>query len=444
MKWHDGAPFTSDDMVFTFGLYRDREVPVNLASSARLMVSASAPDPLTFVVSWSAPFVHANRAEGLIPMPRHILEETFRTDKANLIRHPWFTTEFVGLGPYRVTNWDFGVQVDYSRFDDYYRGRPHLDRLIVKLIPDANALVANILAGAVDAVLSEGIDIDASMSLKERWETEGVGNEVLIVPYGGRGLEIQHRPQYARPVNGLTQLPVRKGMYSAINRQQLVDVFTYGHGHVADSWVEPWNPLRAQLEAHIPQFPYDPRRAQQYLAEGGWVRGTDGIMVHQQTGDRFNIMIYSSQGANVERAVTIMGEDWKAVGADVEVYTIPISLASDREHRAKLPGAGYMPNGFDTFTTDRLNSRYITGPENNWSAINRGGYSNPRVDAVLDKLVVTIDPAERLLLHRDLLREQMGDVALFPLFYETQAIPRLKGVKNLAKGAWNVFDWDKA
>src|SRR5207248_11311145 len=88
---------------------------------------------------------------------------------------------------------------------------------------------------------------------------------------------IQHRPEFARPPNGLTNQTVRQAFYQALDRQAIVDVDTAGLGTVADSWIAPTDEIRPQVEASIPKYPYDPARAQQVLAQVGWVRGADGI-----------------------------------------------------------------------------------------------------------------------------------------------------------------------
>ena len=67
-------------------------------------------------------------------------------DKAALVNSPRWSTEFVGLGPYRVVDWDVGNRIEFVRFDEYSQGRPPLDRVIVREIPDANSMVANVLA----------------------------------------------------------------------------------------------------------------------------------------------------------------------------------------------------------------------------------------------------------------------------------------------------------
>jgi len=71
VKWHDGAPFTSADLLFSFNVYKDPEVPTASGRALGLMASATAPDPLTFVVHWSSPYVRADEGQALIPSLVH-------------------------------------------------------------------------------------------------------------------------------------------------------------------------------------------------------------------------------------------------------------------------------------------------------------------------------------------------------------------------------------
>ena len=133
VRWHDGTPFTSADLAFTFQVYADVELPNEYQGrDFKLIESVSAPDPQTFVVHWGRPFVEGTDVGGLHPMPRHLLEETYRTNKASLDGHPAWSSQFVGLGPYKVEQWQEGFQVDFVRFDGYWQGRPPLDRVILQ------------------------------------------------------------------------------------------------------------------------------------------------------------------------------------------------------------------------------------------------------------------------------------------------------------------------
>src|SRR5205814_736553 len=152
-----------------------------------------------------------------------------------------------------------------------YQGRPPLDRVVVRFLADPNAMVANILAGNVDLLLPRGVALDAAVEVQRRWA--GTGNEVRFdVSDSPRQIEIQFRLDVARPRDGLTNLPVRHAFYQAIDRKTLANLFALGMAPPADSWLVPGSALRAALEPSIPQFAYEPARAQQLLAGAGWTR----------------------------------------------------------------------------------------------------------------------------------------------------------------------------
>lgn len=177
VRWHDGAPFTSDDLLFSFQIFMDPDLPTT-GSQRRFMQSASAPDPLNFVIHRSGTYVDAPQGNIGVVRPRHILGDLYERDKEAFTNSPWFTTEFIGLGPYKLESWELGSHLDLARFDDYYRGRPPLDRIVVRFVGDPNALVAGILAGELDVVLPVTVDLDAALDLKRRWE--GTGNQVTV------------------------------------------------------------------------------------------------------------------------------------------------------------------------------------------------------------------------------------------------------------------------
>lgn len=445
VKWHDGTPFTSQDLLFSFNVYRDPDIPSGSGggggAALRLMQSAWAPDPYTFEIHWSGVFVRAPEASGLDPIARHLLEPTYATDKANFDRSSHFRTEFVGLGPYRLLKWEQGSHMEFGRFDDYYLGRPPLDRIIVRFYPDPNTLTASILAGAVDVAPRWVLDLDVATELRRRWE--GTGNRAeSVAGTTVRALEIQHRSEYSRPRNGLTDVNVRRALYQAIDRPALAGAMTYGLSPVADSWISPTDARRPQVESSIPQFPYDPAAAQRLIEQAGWVRGPDGVLAHRATGERFEIQT-SARDPDYEKMHAIIGDYWKAIGAQVVLHTIPASLARDRGHLSTQPGVWGSDVNNVFFVTDRHHSNAITTAENRWTGANRGGYSNPRVDALLDRMVVIISPADRLPLERELLREQMGDLPVMALYWGVQVWAARAGVVGIKDGdTWNVVEWD--
>ena len=450
VRWHDGTPLTMADVLFSLDVFTDPQI-AHRSAAKPLISSFAASDDSTVTLHWSRTYVYAaeaSGADGLTLVPKHLLEATYRADREAFLNSPYQSTEFVGLGPYRLVRWDRGSQIEFARFDDYYRGRSPLDRVIVKQIGDPNTAIANILAGAVDIVLPTGgtADLDAALEVKQRWE--GTGNQVRIdAKPQFEQMEIQHNPEHARPVNGMTVRDVREALYRAIDRPALAEVMTHGLAPVADSWLTPNDPLRPQVESSIPQYPYDLARAQQLMTQAGWVRGGDGVLVHQGTGDRFDIEIRGNAGPGTEKEMNAIADGWKAIGARVELNLIPPARQGDAESEATRSGPRITSPSADLYYQNRLHSNQRATAANRFTGRNRGNYNNPQLDTLLDRMNATIDAQERINLHRQLLQLQMGDVAVFPLFWEVAPILMVKGVtgpravRNQVTA--NIFEWDK-
>jgi peptide/nickel transport system substrate-binding protein len=445
VKWHDGTPFTSEDLLFSFNAFKDPELPSRFGSALRDMESATIPDPLTLVVHWRRPFATANEAPALIPMPKHQLEDAYLNDKANFGNNPKLLYQFVGLGAYRLVNWTVGTQVEFERFDNYYRGRPPLDRVIIRFISDPRTVMANLLAGTIDMAAGNRVDLEAAVELKQRWE--GTGANVKFSPLGDlQQIEIQFRPEFARPRNGLIERPVRQALFHALDRKSLVEAVAHGLTPVADHWFSPIHALFAEVDSATPKYPYDPTRAQQLLAQAGWVRGGDGILVHNQTGDRFELEVYIQEEKS-EDDQAIVADNWKAIGVQPIQKALP--QPRDREFEAKQPGALVTsPKGYEVpyVESSRLYTSNISSAANKWTGRNRGGYTNAQVDALIERLALTIDVRETVPLHRQLIQEALTDVALIPIYFDVDSIATQKGVKGPLGGTWvewNFFDWDK-
>jgi peptide/nickel transport system substrate-binding protein len=257
-------------------------------------------------------------------------------------------------------------------------------------------------------------------------------------------IEVQFRPEVARPREGVTNLAVRQALYHAIDRQALVDAVTHGLAPIADSWLKPNAALRPELASRIPRFPYDPNRAQQLLTSAGWVRGADGVLVHGSNGERFETELYTSA---TPQHLSVVASQWKQLGVVTTETVVPAARSGDREY-----GAAYL-GGYLTlvpvpqlYSGKRLHSTVIRSAATRWIGENRSGYANPRVDALLDRAVATIDPRARASVLGDLVEAEIGDLAIMPLYWEVAPVLQLKGVKSHETGTvttWNFFTFDK-
>ena len=444
IRWQDGTPFTSDDLLFTLNVYKDPDLPNRERAAYRLMDSAEAPDPLTFVLHWSQPYRIANQMDRLLdPLPKHLMEQLYLTDKESLPNSSLLREDFVGTGAYRLAAWSQGSAMEFTPFDDYYLGRPPLGRVIVRIIPDVNTMVANILAGTVDVIHNVELSMGTALEVRDRWQ--GTGNQVQFVaretPYW---LELQHRPEIARPTNGLTNRTVRQAFLHGIDREVIVQSLTAGMGQVADSWVNPGDEARADLAPSIPQYTYDPRRGQQLLAEAGWVRAPSGVLTNQANGEVFAVQARFDVDADSEKLMTIVANDWTALGAQVSITALTAAQKNDNEFRAKFTGAhGRAAPGFPDSLVSQLHSKLQASDATRWVG-GRTGYSNPRADELLDRFPATIERQAQVNLQKELLQELIGDVALMPMYWPVEPNLALRGVSGVSgRDGWNFHEWTK-
>jgi ABC-type transport system substrate-binding protein len=120
--WHDGAPYTSDDLAFTLQVGRDREIAVAGAPAYAYIESVSTPDERTIVLLWSQPYIRADRMFGkslALPLPAHILRRAYEENKSSFTDQPYWGSEFIGSGPYKVKEFNPRSNIVVTAFDSY-------------------------------------------------------------------------------------------------------------------------------------------------------------------------------------------------------------------------------------------------------------------------------------------------------------------------------------
>ena len=275
IKWHDGRPLTSDDVLFAWEYLTSPGSQMAKQAWVPSVDAFSAPDPMTFVVQFKRPYALVERigkgtSDDFRPLPRHILGELLaRGDIDAFNNSSHWRNDYIGVGPYRLARWEAGSHIQFTRSDDYFLGRPPLDGIIYTFHPDANGLLASLLAGSLDVHLPRGLDLSQATELKQRWE--GTGHQVLISPDGKmKGLGPQFRPEIARPA-ALLERPVREALFRGLDRASIVQAGARGLAPIADSWVPP-DDLQHQITSYansIIPYPYDPARAQSILEAQG-------------------------------------------------------------------------------------------------------------------------------------------------------------------------------
>lgn len=450
--WHDGTPITAEDFVFRFTVTKTLNLQSTGGGRADLVASVSAPDAHTFVQQWSGIYVGGLDGlplGGIGNLPKHILGPVFEQNPEALSDHRHFTTEYVGDGPFRLVRWEQGSHMEFERFEQYFLGPAKIHRLFLRFVPDINTMVANILAESVDVLLPQGVDLDTAAAVRDRWQREGKRHQVeSFVLRAHIQMELMLDPEYARPVEAWMQVPVRQALYTALDRQEIANVMSHGLSPPADSHYNPVeDPNYEYVKNSIPRYPYDPARARQLLAQGGWTPGPDGVLVHQSSGERFRTLLYVTPTAEYQKMGAMVQSYWNAVGADTTVEVIIPAFVDDNRYLSTRSGPLiHNPSG-NVMYESRLSSRRIPTEANRWTGNNRGRLNSPVIDDPIERIARAIEPAEQAALHRQFIDETTGKVTAMPLFWETWPILMLENVTgpkifgNLA--TYEVHTWDK-
>jgi peptide/nickel transport system substrate-binding protein len=270
-SWHDGTPLTSEDLVFTLTVWRDDEIPVFRDPADPFIESFAAPDARTFTILWKQPYATADGFLNTPPLPKHLLERTYLERKGALLEQPYWTSDFVGAGPYRVREWSQGTHTLLRANEAYILGAPKISDIEVKFFVDPNTMMANILAGAIDVTIGRSVTLDEGLELREQWRD----GTVLSRAAGW----YQLYPQMLNPTPAIVLNPrFRAAMLHAIDRPTMVATFHGGLSTVAEIVVGREEPEYRELEPSIVHRDYDVRRASQLLEELGYRRGTDGAL----------------------------------------------------------------------------------------------------------------------------------------------------------------------
>lgn len=395
VRWHDGAPFTSADVVYNV---EQHWKPIAAGLALKALVRAEAPDPLTVVLHFDAPvpefFLKSTLAgEYQLVLPRHLYEGK------DIVTHPLNNTP-VGTGPWKYGQWVRGSHLAYIRNDQYWQpGRPYLDRLLIRWWGDPASRAAALETGELGLAFSSPVparDINRLLGTgRVAIDTRGYENSTWAVT-----VEFNQRREVVK------RRDVRHALLHAIDRQFIVDTIYYGRGKPA---VSPVVSSNAQFfTSDVAAYPFDPAKAAALLDAAGFPDKGAG---------RFTVNLLAAawfeENAKLGQYLKQAFED---VGVKVRLDSVDRATALKRiygDYDYDIAISNYtasqelVPRLTQFFTTDGI----VKGA----AFRNATGYTNPEVDALVARLTVETDPAARRGLAHQFSRIVTTDVPLTPL-----------------------------
>jgi peptide/nickel transport system substrate-binding protein len=447
-RWHDGVAFTPADILFTLTVRQDKQIPSRVDPAFNSIASIETPDDRTVTVHWKRPFIQAdvlfNVGTGSgsnTPsfLPKHILEPAYTINKEAFLQLPFWNEEFVGTGPFKVKEWPPGGNLLLDAHEQFVLGRPQIDQIEIRFVPDTNAMLANVLAGAIDMTLGRGLSVDQAVQIRDRW-----GSGRVDVDVAGW---LMIFPQFMNPNPAVVgDVRFRRAATYAIDRQQLADSIQAGLFGVAESFVSPASPEYQDVQASIVRYEYDPRRAAALLDELGYATGPDGGR-RDAAGDGLSLEIRTTSENDIHpKSLFAVTYYLQQVGMRVDPVVIPLQRADDREYRSTFPGFFLWRQPAEPANLNRHHSSSTPRPENNYVGNNYARYVNAEWDELIDRYFATIPRQQRTAAVADAVRHQTGNLNLMGLFWDgsvTLISNRLANVAG-ASATWNAEVWNLA
>jgi peptide/nickel transport system substrate-binding protein len=423
VKWHDGKPFTADDVLFSFA--RAPEVPNSPSSFATftkgktltkiddftIQIVTSKPHPLTPNDVSQLKIISRAAAEGASTAD-------FNSGKAA-----------IGTGPFKFVEWVPNDRLILERNESYWGDKPEWSRVVIKPIKSGPARVAALLAGDVDFIDKvptpdiERLKTDPDLSL-----SQGTSNRVIYLHLD----QFREDSPFVRAKDGgpiknpLMDQRVRKAISKAINRKAIVervmeDVAIAAGQLLPDGFFGVSDKLKVE--------PYDPEGAKALLAEAGVPDGFK-LTIHGPN-DRY------INDAKIAEAIAQM---LTRIGIDTAVETMPKSVYFKRASRGGPNGSpefSFVLVGWGAGTGEAsspLKSLIHTYDKSRgMGASNRGRHSDAKIDALIEEALATVDDAKREALLQDATERAIGKLAIIPLHYQVNTWGARKGLSYTAR-----------
>jgi len=419
VKFHDGSELTAEDVAFSI----DRTGQV-----------ANSPSPFTIYTKQVTEKVivdpYTIRLKSATPYPNmpvdistvHIVSKKIATGAA--------TEDFnsgkaaIGAGPYKLVRFARGDRIELVRNDAYWGPRPHWERVTFRLLTSDPSRVAALLAGDVQAI--ENIPTPDYAKLAKNPSLSifrAVSNRVIYLHLdSNRDRSPFVFDKAGKPLdrNPMKDVRVRKAMSKAINRNAIVE-------RVMEGLAIPAGQLLPDgmygVSPNIKPEPFDPDGARKLLAEAGYPDGF-GLVIHTPN-DRY---------VNDEQIAQAVAQMLTRVGIQTRVEAVPANTYFPRGSKLEF---SFMLVGWGADTgevSSPLKSLLATfDAKKGMGAANRGRYSNPKMDQLLEQALATVDDAKREKLLQAAVEVSVADVGVIPVHFQVNTWAARKGIRYTAR-----------
>jgi len=422
--WHDGEPFTAEDVKFTFRTILDPAVGSPYISAFQDIKDIRVIDDLTVAFEYKQPYAPALLKLGMGVIPKHLFEGEKDLRKSPYARSP------VGTGPYRFSVWKSGQYMVLEENPEYFEHVPGIKRYVTRIIPDQSVEFLELISGEVDSMQLNPYQFRYRSETPE-FKKRIAKYKYLAPSYTYIGYNMKD------PI--LSDKRVRKALSYAIDKKQIIDSVLLGLG---EDCTGPFRKESVYYDDSVVLYGYDSVRARELLREAGW-RDTDADGVLDKDGQEFRIKLVTNQGNQTrEDVATIVQSQWGKLGIKTEIQVIAWAAFLDqfvdkKNFQAVILGWS-LPLDPDCYTVWHSES---SGP----GGLNFVSYTDEGVDELIEEGRRQFDPEVRKNIYHRIHRMIAEDAPYTFLFfsYATPAVnKRFKGIEPAPAGiSYNFIDW---
>ncbi len=433
VKWHDGAPFTSKDVRFTWQAVLDTRNNVVSRRGYDQVASLETPDDYTVVMRMKRVFAPAiDTIFGESDTPLRILPAHLLAKYSNLNQIP-FNAAPVGTGPYEFVRWARGDRIVLRANDAYFRGAPALKRLTLPIIPDDNTTGAQIRSHEVDLA----IEIPAPV-YRDVADVPGVVRQLADAPaYTSIVFNTKHTP--------LDDVRVRRALVLGMNRSAIVRDDTYGTGQLA---VSDLSPYYWAFDPTLKPVPYSLDQAKALLDAAGWRPGSDGVRA--RNGTRLSLLLVYGSGSQLVRTVTAQVQQmYRPLGVDIALKGFDYATLYAAAQNGGILNAGKFDlamyawiSGSDPDDSSQWTCAAVPPAGNNVSR-----YCSAEMDAAQKLALSTFDRRIRTKAYARIQALLLRDAPAAFLYYQALRYAHVAGLQNFAPNGisegWNAQEWSR-
>jgi peptide/nickel transport system substrate-binding protein len=423
-KWSDGVPFTSDDVRFSTDVVLDSSNNENTHEGFDDIVRLDTPDKYTVVfhlrephAQYAANFFGSAGANPCI-LPKH----RFTSTKINTAPYNDLP---VGIGPFKYVSWKRSDSVEMVPDPLYFRGKPKLERIIFKLIPDRNTVLTQLTTHEIDMWLP--VPPAFADRLKDLPGIATLQQSSYL--YDHIDLNIAHPP--------LDDPAVREALRYAIDRPLILEKVRHGAGILAESVIPPTHPLAA----NIPAVPFDLAKSNQILDRTGWKRGADGIRA--KNGIRLDFSYATSAGTpDTDQQIELIRSWWQQIGVQFNVrHYLSSLLFAPYGTGGILYGGKYDVSNFAWYQNPLGDVLNMYGcKEVPPRGQNIGRFCDRDADRAMHRLATTYDPKQQREISRYIQEQLVKKVATIVLEIRKDTYGYNSDLKNFHPNQVTPFD----